>query len=78
MKVSFLKVLLGIIAFSSSIIAIELIPISKQAYSWNRCFKNTSSWLQDSPNLKGWSKDTQRSVAVAICNGAVHEPKIKS
>ena len=29
-------------------------------------------------NLKGWDKEAIESLAVAVCNGAVYEPKIKS
>tara|TARA_Y100000813_G_C23895911_1_gene227243 strand:+ start:316 stop:489 length:174 start_codon:yes stop_codon:yes gene_type:complete len=56
-----------------------LIPLSKKAFYWNRCFNQTVRWIeQNEMNLKGWDKEAIESLAVAVCNGAVYEPKIKS
>ena len=58
------------------LIAISLVPISRKAAYWNRCFDNTLSWFNEEDNdLKGWDKTSKESIAVAVCNGAVYEPK---
>tara|TARA_B100001093_G_scaffold42546_1_gene36157 strand:- start:1935 stop:2189 length:255 start_codon:yes stop_codon:yes gene_type:complete len=60
------------------LIAISLIPISRKAAYWNRCLDKTASWLNEKENgLKGWDKASKESIAVAICNGAVYEPKVE-
>ena len=33
---------------------------------------------QKEMNLKGWGKEAIESLAVAVCNGAVYEPNLKS
>ena len=61
------------------LIAFSLIPVSRKAASWNRCFDNTLKWIDEKGNLiKGWDKDAKESLAVGVCNGAVYEPKLKS
>ena len=73
------KAFFGVIALGVSCIAIELVPVSRQAASWNRCFDNTLKWIDEKGNLiKGWDKDAKESLAVGVCNGAVFEPKLKS
>ncbi len=72
------KFFLGIIAIGVSCIAIELIPLSRQALSWNRCLDNTLGWINESPDLKEWSKSAKDSLAIGVCNGAVYEPKLKT
>ena len=58
------------------IIAISLIPISRKATYWNRCLKKTVIWInKNEKDLKGWDKLAKESLAVAVCNGAVYEPK---
>ena len=58
------------------LIAILLIPITRKAFYWNRCFNQTVSWINEKEvNLKGWEKGAIQSIAVAVCNGAVYEPK---
>ena len=60
------------------LIGITLIPISKKAYYWNKCFDNTFNWIiKNEKDLYAWEKKAQESLAVAVCNGAVHEPKFK-
>ena len=56
----------------------ELIPVSRQASSWNRCLDGTTKLLDKSPELNGWDKKGKESLAVAICNGAVYEPKLET
>ena len=70
------KGFLGLIALAVSIIAIELIPMSRQAAYWNRCFDQTNKFLSKMPKLKVVGKAGIQSIAVGICNGAVHEPTI--
>ena len=73
------KASLGIIALGVSCIAIELIPVSRQAAYWNRCLDNTVKFLEtDVRQLKGWDKKAKESLAVGLCNGAVYEPTFKT
>tara|TARA_B100002019_G_C21076239_1_gene501524 strand:- start:406 stop:660 length:255 start_codon:yes stop_codon:yes gene_type:complete len=59
------------------LIAISLIPISRKAVYWNSCFDKTISWFNEKENdLKNWDKASKESIAVAVCNGAVYEPKV--
>ena len=60
------------------LILVSLIPISKKAFSWNQCFKKTFQWIdKNEMELKNWDKASKESIAVAVCNGAVYEPKFK-
>tara|TARA_B100001769_G_C21766458_1_gene419054 strand:- start:157 stop:411 length:255 start_codon:yes stop_codon:yes gene_type:complete len=60
------------------LIAISLIPISRKAAYWNRCFDKTLSWIDlNEKDLKGWDSEAKESLAVAVCNGAVYEPKLR-
>ena len=72
------KAFFGVIALGVSCIAIELVPVSRQAASWNRCFDNTVKWIDEKVTFKGWDQDAKESLAVGVCNGAVYEPKLKS
>ena len=59
------------------LIAFSLIPVSRKAASWNRCLDKTVLWLNEKENgLKDWDKSSKVSIAVAVCNGAVYEPKV--
>ena len=72
------KFFLGLIAVSLTTVSILLIPLSKQASSWNSCLKKTSASLS---KVKGVSKIDDQSMevlTVMICNGAVFEPKFKT
>ena len=61
------------------LIFISLIPISKKAFYWNQCFKKTFQWIDKyEMELKSWDKASKESIAVAVCNGAVYEPKLKT
>ena len=70
------KAFFGVIALGVSCIAIELIPVSRQAAYWNRCLDGTVKWLDKVPEFNEWDKKGKESLAVAMCNGAVHEPKL--
>ena len=60
------------------LIFISLIPVSKKAFYWNQCFKKTYQWFDKKDmELKNWDKASKESIAVAVCNGAVFEPKLK-
>ena len=67
----------GVIALGVTCIAIELVPISRQASYWNRCLDSTVRWINETPGLNGSDKKAQESLAVGVCNGAVYEPKLK-
>ena len=61
------------------LIFISLIPVSKKAFYWNQCFKKTFQWIdKNEMELKNWDKASKESIAVAVCNGAVYEPELKT
>ena len=72
------KAFSGVMALGVSCIAIELIPVSRQAAYWNRCLDNTVKWINQKGDLKGWDQKAKESLAVGVCNGAVYEPKLKT
>ena len=60
------------------LIAISLVPISRKAIYWNRCLVKTVRWINNTEDdLKGLDKEAKESLAVAVCNGAVYEPKLQ-
>ena len=60
------------------LIAISLIPVSRKAAYWNRCLDKTVRWFNEKENyLIDWDKASKESIAVAVCNGAVYEPKFE-
>ncbi len=77
MSDSLQKAFFGIIALGVSCIAIELIPVSRQAAYSNRCIDSTVDWINEVYNFKGWSNNAKDALAVGVCNGAVYEPKLK-
>ena len=72
------KAFFGVIALGVSCIAIELIPVSRQAAYWNRCLDATVGWIGEKKDLSTWSQTAKESLAVGVCNGAVYEPKLKT
>ena len=59
-------------------ISIDLVPSKRQSQTWNKCFRNTARWIDEKEkDLAGWDKAAKESIAVAVCNGAVYEPKPK-
>ena len=72
------KFLLGFIAVSFTTVSIQLIPLSKQASSWNRCLKKTSSSLSQVKAVQKIDDQSKEVLSVMICNGAVFEPKFKT
>ena len=72
------KFLFGFIAFFLTTVFIQLIPLSKQASSWNRCLKKTSASLSQLKAFKQIDDQSKEVLSVMICNGAVFEPKLKT
>tara|TARA_Y100001968_G_scaffold327051_1_gene371317 strand:- start:457 stop:696 length:240 start_codon:yes stop_codon:yes gene_type:complete len=72
------KTFVGVIALGVSCIAIQLIPVSRQAAYWNSCLDSTVAFIDNAPDLQGWGKKSKQSLAVGVCNGAVYEPKLKT
>ncbi len=70
------KAFIGVIALGVSCIAIELIPLSRQATYWNRCFDSTLLWINELTDLKQLDNEVKDSLAVVVCNGAIYEPKL--
>ena len=61
------------------LIFISLIPISRKALYWNKCFKKTFQWIdKNEMELKNWDRTSKEIIAVAVCNGAVYETEIKT
>ena len=78
MSNSLQKAFFGVIALGVSCLAIELVPVSRQAGYWNRCLDRTIGWINEVPDLKSWDEQAKEALAVGVCNGAVYEPKLKS
>ena len=72
------KLFLGLIAVCFTTVSIQLIPLSKQASSWNRCLKKTSESLSKVKAFQQIDDQSKEVLSVMICNGAVFEPKFKS
>ncbi len=71
-------IFLGIIAVSIGAVSIELIPLSRQAFSWNRCLKRTGESLSKVKAVQLMDDQGKEVLSVMICNGAVFEPRFKS
>ena len=72
------KFFLVLIAVFFTSVSIQLIPLSKQASSWNRCLKKTSASLSQVKAIQKIDDQSKEVLSVMICNGAVFEPKIKA
>ena len=72
------KFLLGPITVFFTTVTILLIPLSKQASSWNRCLKKTSESLSQVKAVQNIDDQSKEVLSVMICNGAVFEPKLKT
>ena len=56
----------------------DLVPAKIQSQNWNKCFRNTTRWINENKkDLMVLDIAAKESIAVAICNGAVYEPKPK-
>ena len=71
------KFLLGLIAVSFTTVSFQLIPLYKNASSWNRCLKKTTVSLSQVKAVQKMDDQSKEVLAVMICNGAVFEPKLK-
>ena len=61
------------------LIFISLIPVSKKAFYWNQCLKKTYQWIdKNEMDLKNWDRASKESISVAVCNGAVYEPNVRT
>ena len=78
MFVSSHKIVLGLIAVSLTSVSIQLIPLTKQASSWNRCLKKTNTSLSQVEAVQKMDEQSKEVLSVMICNGAVFEPKFKT
>ena len=72
------KIFYGLIAVSVTTVSIQLIPLSQQASSWNRCLKKTSKTLSQVKAVQMMDDQGKEVLSVMICNGAVFEPKFKT
>ena len=72
------KFFLGLVAVSFTTVFIQLIPLSKQASSWNRCLRKTSASLSQVKAVQQIDDQSKEVLSVMICNGAVFEPKFKT
>ena len=69
---------LGIICLCFITVSIQLIPLFKQASSWNRCLNKTSQSLIKVKAIQKMDDESKEVLSVMICNGAVFEPNFKS
>ena len=74
----FPKICLGVLTVSFTSLSIQLIPLSKQAFSWNRCLLKTSESLSKVKAIRNMDEESKEVLSVMICNGAVFEPKLKA
>ena len=72
------KIYLGLILVCFTTLFIQLIPLSKQASSWNRCLEKTSASLEQLKAFQQIDDQSKEVISVMICNGAVFEPKLKT
>ena len=72
------KICLGLILVGFTTVFIQLIPLSKQASSWNRCLEKTSASLGQLKAFQQIDDQSKEVLSVMICNGAVFEPKLKT
>ncbi len=72
------KIYLGLLAVGFTTISVQLIPISKQASSWNSCLRKTSEILSHAKAVKKMHDESKDVLSVMICNGAVFEPMLKA
>ena len=72
------KIFFGFIFVSLTTVSIQLIPLSRQANSWNRCLKKTSVSLRQIKAFKQIDDESMEVLSVMICNGAVFGPNFKA
>ena len=74
MNNSITKALLFVIALSSSIMAVQLIPISRKAYLFNLCRDYNASWNEG--NLLANKKGKEQELTKAVAKTNVYLKKI--
>jgi hypothetical protein len=72
------KLCLGLLTVCLTSVSIQLIPLSRQASSWNRCLKKTTASLSQIKAVQKMDYESKEVLSVMICNGAVFEPKLKT
>ena len=72
------KILLSFIAVSLVTVIVQLIPLSREASSWNRCLKKTTDSLSKVKAVMKMDDQSKEVLSVMICNGAVFEPRLKT
>ena len=72
------KIYLGLLTVGFTTLLIQLVPISKQASSWNRCLRKTSEASNKVNFFRKLNDEDKEVVSVVISNGAVFETKIKT
>ena len=72
------KIYLGLLSVGFTTISILLLPVSRQASSWNRCLRKTSETLSQVRAVEKMNDESKEVLSVMICNGAVFEPKLKA
>ena len=77
MNESLQKAYFSIMALSLAVIAIELVPVSRQSAAWNRCLKTIGNFLSSLHKLNEKGQYGREAIAVNICNGAVHYKQTK-
>ncbi len=78
MKDSISKIYLGVVIVGFTTLFFQLLPISKQASTWNRCLRKTSKTMSQVQAVKEMNEESREILSVMICNGAVFEPEFKS
>ena len=73
MTESIQKAFFGLIALGVCCIAVELVPVSRQATSWNRCWETHKKFLSTLPALQGMDDKGVDPMSVAMSNGADYE-----
>lgn len=59
------------------LIVIYLITVSRKALDWNLCLDLPLRGINENENdFKRWETKAIESLAVAVCNGAVYQPKL--
>ena len=69
------KIYLAVAAVCFSTLTIQLIPLSTQASSCNRCVTKTTETLSQVKAVEKMNEESKEVLSVMICNGAVFEPK---
>ena len=72
------KILLGLVAISLTSVSIQLVPLNRQATSWNRCLKKTSVSLSQVKAVRKMDDESREVLSVMICNAVVFETNFRT